>query len=348
MDAKQYKKALLVSDCAVTRPMLEEYFGFLADRCEEVVYLEDLVGYTDIQFQELMLGVEQNGPESYDALPALVEEIRDAEIVVAHMSIFNRKVLEGAKKIQLLGVCRGGVDNVNLDCVHEKGIRMINAASRSSDSVADFTAAIMVAEMKNIVRAAIELHENKWVKTFPNVGNNHNMRRQVVGIIGYGEIGMRVATRLKAFGCEIVVHDPFLSDADIKTRGAKPVSLEALLRTSDVVTIHLRLSEKTAGFLGREQFELMKPTAYFINNARAGLVDEGALLEVLRTHRIAGAALDVFSEEPLPEDSVWQRLDNVTLTPHIAGVSCDTVRNGVELVSQDVQKFMDGQTLRYL
>lgn len=336
------KKILMVSDCVISREMYMKYFDFAWSE-NKVVIVEDMKGFTDIDFQKWMLDTEQKGPEAFKANEEVLKQVSDTEILVVHMSIINKKILDAAKNLKIIFVCRGGCDNINMQYAAEKGIKVINAASRSADAVADVTVAMMISEMKNLIRSAIAMHDGKWIKEFTNFGHHHNLKTQTVGIIGFGEIGQRVAERLKGFGCRILAYDPFISDENIVHRGGNPVSFDNLLKESDIVSIHLRLSEKTRHFIGEKEFTKMKKTAYFINNARSGLVDQKAMINALKTRKIMGAALDVFDVEPLPLDHPLRELDNVSLTPHMAGVSCDTVNNGVELMAEELQKYLKGK-----
>ena len=331
------EKILMVADCVVTEALYRKYFP-AAFAAHEVEVVEDMKGYTTIDFQKLMLGTEQRGAEAFEANPEIVENIREATVLVVHMSVINRQVLDAAEKLKTIFVCRGGCDNLNMELIKERGIRLFNAASRSADAVADYTVAMMIAETKNMIRSAIALANGKWEKEFSNFGHHHNLGRLTVGIIGFGEIGRRVAKRLEGFGCGVLVHDPYLPDAEVEKRGGTPVTLDRLLREADIVTLHLRLSESTKNFLGEAELGKMKKTAYLVNTARSGLVDQEALAEALRQHRLMGAALDVFDVEPLPADSAFRSLDNVSLTPHMAGVSCDTVDIGVELMGEAFAK----------
>ena len=334
------EKILMVADCVVTEALYRKYFPEAFEK-HEVELVEDMKGYTTIDFQKLMLGTEQQGAEAFDANPEIVEKIKDATILIVHMSVINSQVLNAAKNLKTIFVCRGGCDNLNMKLAKEKGIQVLNAASRSADAVADYTVAMMIAETKNMIRAAISLANGKWEKEFSNFGHHHNLGRLVVGIIGFGEIGKRVAKRLKGFECRVLVHDPYLSDDEVRERGGVPVTLKQLLTEADIVTIHLRLSESTRNFIGKAELDTMKKTAYLVNTARSGLVDQDALADALRERKIMGAALDVFDIEPLPADSKFRKLDNVSLTPHMAGVSCDTVDIGVELMGEAFLKHIN-------
>jgi D-3-phosphoglycerate dehydrogenase len=170
------------------------------------------------------------------------------------------------------------------------------------------------------------------------------LSEMMVGVIGYGHIGTKVVRILKAFGCRTLVCDPYvqLSAQDLRD-GVVQAPLERLLRESDVVTLHARVTEETRGFIGRNEFEQMKPGAYFVNTARGPMVDYEALTEALKNRRLRGAAIETFAVEPTPANLELLRLDNVTLTPHIAGASVKTVKFAAEATAEEVRRYLAGE-----
>lgn len=342
------KKAVIVYDTKITHEMVEKHMSFLRDAGYEVQIIRDWEGITHEDFQKLMLNTELYGPEGYEVNPEILTAVANADILTVHFSIVNRTLLDAAKNLKLLGVCRGGCDNVNIAYAKEKGITCVHSAARSSDAVADTTVALMIAETKNLVRGSILLHQGGWANTYSNDAYTHNMRKMTVGIIGCGLIGTRVAERLKPFGAKVLGYDPYLSEDVVAQRGFTPVSLDELLSTADIISIHLRLSKDTEQFMGESQFAKMKQGAFFINTARAGLVDEQALTQHLSSHHLAGAAVDVFSTEPIPMDHPYLKLDNITLTPHIAGYSCDTVENSIEQMGEELRRYVADEPMLYV
>jgi D-3-phosphoglycerate dehydrogenase len=311
----------------------------------EVVILEDSQMQSPKAITEVMLKVEQQGADASPANPDVIEACRDADIVVVHVSPINAAVLEQAQNLKYVAVMRSGVENVNIDICKARGIHVINAPGRSAHAVADCTLALMLAEAKNIARGHKGLMEGKWIKQFANFNYTHDIRNCTMGIIGAGDIGRKVIDRLKGFGANIIVHDPYLADDVLEGMGLTPVTMDELLVQSDFISLHLRLSETTEKFFGTREFELMKDTAYFINTARSGLVDEAALVDALQNKRIGGAALDVFNEEPLGDKSPFLELDNVTITPHLSGTSTDTFANSVELIRDDLINMLENKKI---
>lgn len=304
----------------------------------EVTLLEDKALYDNEMITELMLKYEQHGADACKANPELVEAAKDADIIAVHIAVVNTEVIEAAKKLKMVAVLRSGIENIQQELCRERGIQIINAPGRSAPAVADMAVGMMLAEMKDIGRGHKYLMDGIWTKKFPNTDplNIRDMRKCTVGIVGAGQIGRKVINRLRGFECRILVHDPFMSNEDVEAMGYTAVSLNELLEQSDIISLHLRLSEKTKNFFGKQEFDHMKKTAYFINTARAGLVDEEAMIDALKNHRIQGAGLDVFQNEPLTADSPFLKLDNVTLTPHLAGSSADTFANSVEIIKEEL------------
>ena len=319
-------KVVCICDAGVPE-MLMQYMKKLPG-CDVTLYTEKTL--TDIKSLTMCeRTAELRGAEACAVSEELLEAVREAEILVTHVAPVNRAVLDAAPNVKILGVLRTGTENVNLDLCRERGIAVYNAEGRNSTAVADLVVALMICEMRNIARAHGALVQGKWVKMFPNIMMNRDMCRCTVGIIGVGKIGTMVAARLKGFGCRIL--------------GCEPVSKEELLRQSDFITIHMRHEAGQSALIGADELAMMKKNAILVNCARAGLVDTAALVEALRAHRIGGAAIDVFDEEPLSPDSPLLTLDNVTLTPHIAGTTVDAFANSVEIMLRQLSLILAGK-----
>ena len=185
---------------------------------------------------------------------------------------------------------------------------------------------MILSECRGLARAHCHMVQGTWDTTFAFFGNSMSLTGNTVGLIGFGNIGRAVAQRLKGFEVDTLVYDPFQPDDAIRAQGHTPVTLDELLARSDFVVMMARMSEDTKGMIGGRELGLMKPTAYFVNTARGGLVDYGALRDALARRQIAGAALDVFDVEPIDPADPLLKLDNVSLTPHVAGVSREGYR----------------------
>ncbi len=290
------------------------------------------------ELQARLLLLEQHGPDAAEPPDGVWEYLPETEFLMTHLCPVNRKMIEAAPNLRYLGVCRGGMDTIDHKAIQKRRIRVFNAPGRNANAVAEMTVALMLVEARNIARAHASLAAGRWRKEFGNDGIPGELRGKVIGLIGFGAIGRRVAEVLKGFGAELIIHDPQVSTELIRTAGAQKVGLPELLRQADFVTLHVRRDPDEVPLIGRAELAQMKPTAYLINTARACFVDEAALCEALQKKQIAGAALDVFDEEPLPADSPLRRLDNITLTPHLAGSTPEAWECAPGIVVQSMLK----------
>jgi D-3-phosphoglycerate dehydrogenase len=229
------------------------------------------------------------------------------------------------------------VENVNVDEATRRGVAVVNVYGRNANAVAEQALGLMLAEVRDLSRADAAIKAGDWPEEPTSAV--FELAGRTIGVIGFGNVGRKLARRLAGFDVRLLVYDPYVDAATIKEHGGEKVEdFAVVFRSSDVVTLHARLTDETSRFIGREQFSLMKPSAYFINNARSRMVDYDALYEALAGRRIAGAALDVHEDEPLPPESPWRRLGNVTLTPHIAGSTPEVWTNSATLVARAIKE----------
>lgn len=328
-------KIVGIGDLLLPSSDIEKGFRLLESEDIEVVTVDwPLKDYEELQ--NINLKVEQGGAEMYQPDDAVIEMVKDADIIITQFCTMTKKLIDSCTNLKAIGVLRGGIENVNLDYCNEKGILVFHTPGRNANAVADFTVGMMISECRNIAKAHRELKEGRWTRDYTNAAFVPDLCEKTVGIIGYGNIGRKVAQRLKAFEMNILAYDPYVKEAE----GVTMVSLEELMKESDFVTIHSRLTKETEKMIDARLLSLMKPTAYFINTARAGLVDEEALCEVLKTHKIAGAAIDVFEVEPPSKDYRMVVLDNVTITPHLAGGTRDAFTHSPVLLAKEMKKVL--------
>jgi D-3-phosphoglycerate dehydrogenase len=300
------------------------------------------LGSDKAELQRQRVLVERGGPGAVPVPGNVTDPGGDFDILLAHYAPVSAAMMDAFPKLQVIGIARGGVENVDLNAATERGILVFNVSGRNAHAVSDFAVGLMLAELRNIARSHQALHEGEWKKKF------HSHPRQLegkqVGIIGFGKIGTLVAQKLKGFEVKLVAYDPFATAEHFNSAAVQPLALLDLLSSSDIVTVHARLSEKTRALIGKEQLAAMKPGAILINTARAGLIDTLALIEALQTGQIAGAALDVFEDEPLPAASPLLKLDNVTLTSHLAGTTVEALERTPYLLCQNIQRFLAGRS----
>jgi len=296
---------------------------------------------TLVALQEANLAIEKGGPEAVSLPPEVTENVADFELVVVQFAPLSRAFIEAVQALKVIGVLRGGTENVDVAFATGRGITVMNTPGRNARAVAECTLGLILAEVRNIARAHTHLKQGDWRRTFPNTSAIPELNGKTVGLVGFGAVGRLVAGYLQALGSRVIAFDPYFSgDAGPVTL----VDLETLLRESDVVSIHARLTEESYHLIGEAQLALMKPTAVLVNTARSGLVDEKALTRALAERRIMGAALDVFDVEPLPPDHPLLGLDNVTIVPHLAGSTIDAFLNSPKLMAGHLARMLEGKT----
>jgi D-3-phosphoglycerate dehydrogenase len=319
-------------------------------------YLGDVIGDLKVgdwesnwdRLQARRREVEKKGPE-IESVPDLVKaEGANAEMIMGLFVPISSKVFDAMPEARIAGVSRAGIENVNLAEATRRGILVFNIEGRNAEAVSDFAVGLIIAESRNIARAHLAIKNGKWRKEFSNSGWVPQLKEKKVGIVGFGYIGRLVARKLSGFNVEILVHDPFVDRSVESEFGVRLVEKDELFRNADFITVHARLDAENKGMVNVRELGLMKPTAYIVNTARAGLIDQKALLAALRGRKIAGAALDVFENEPLEQGSEFLDLDNVTLTTHIAGTTKEALSGSPGLLMEDIKKFFEGDNPRFI
>lgn len=253
----------------------------------------------------------------------IVDQMRDADFLLLLLATVPERALRQAKKIKLIQLFTQGYDNVPLHITEELGIPVANFIGGTA-AVAEHTILLMLALLRRLLPSIAILKSGKF-NTDVNRTLYHQLCGKVAGLVGLGNIGRHVAGILRGFGADVIFYDKAKINQDsLKGIKARPVNLEELLRTSDIVSLHLPLLQDTRGLIGREQFEMMKPSAIFLNTSRGELVDEGALIQALKDGEIAGAGLDVYAREPPDRDNPLLTMENVVTTPHIADAASES------------------------
>ncbi|MFA9516079.1 NAD(P)-dependent oxidoreductase [Halopenitus sp. H-Gu1] len=291
-------------------------------------------------FRDVTMDMEQRGPNDYDA-SGIVDNVGDATMLVVHKAPVSRAVLEAGENLEVVAAARGGVENVDLEAADDHGVTVLHAPGRNANAVSDYAVSFGLAAHRRIPEFVETTGSGEWNLEFDPSGLPRDVEHLTVGVVGFGNIGRKVATRWNGFGPEVVAYDPYVDDDVIHDQGARSVSLEELLEESDVVTLHVRLTEETSHMMGTPEFDRMDEDALLVNTARGGLVDTDALVDALQSESIGGAALDVFEQEPLPEGHPLLSLSNVRLSPHTAGSTRDAVLNGSRIVTEDLIAILD-------
>jgi D-3-phosphoglycerate dehydrogenase len=280
----------------------------------------------------------------------IVAFVGDAPILVTHLAPLSAAMMDRLPRLKLVAVSRGGPVNIDIAAARARGIQVVNTPGRNASAVAEFAIGAILSQTRMITRGHDALRRGEWRGDLYRADlAGDELSEMTVGVVGYGHIGTRVVRLLKAFGCRVLVCDPYvqLSVDDLRD-GVEHVSLDHLLARSDVVTLHPRVNDETRGMIGAAQFGAMKPGCFFINTARGPLVDYQALYEALHSNHLRGAAIETFAIEPVPAEWPLLQLPNVTLTPHIAGASVKTVRIAARAAAQEVWRFLNGEPLHHL
>ena len=279
--------------------------------------------------------MERQGANAVPVPAELLDAVTDAQALCLHFAPVGERVLAAGSRLRVVAVARSGLENVDVATATKLGIAVVPALGRNAGAVAELQLALMLAETRNVARADASIRAGGWRKEFP--GARIEVAGRTVGMVGFGQVGQVFATRVAGFGCRLLVHDPYVADSVLVAAGVERAgSLAEVFAESDFVLVQARHTPRTERMIDARLLRLMRPHAYFINVARSRLVDEAALLDVLRDGAIAGAGLDVFDEEPLPADSPWRSLDNTTLTTHFGGDTEDTNRTSARLVAEAV------------
>lgn len=259
-----------------------------------------------------------------------VERLRDFDAFVANRerTRFTRELFQALPRLRLIAQTGNHAYHVDLAAAAERGVVVARATGGFSYGAAELAIALALALVRQIPAADAAMKRGEWRTPMTRVLHN-----KTLGIVGLGHVGRHVATLAGAFGMKV----------QSWSRNAPPAALDALLESSDVVSIHATLSQETRGLIDARRLALMKPTAYLINTARGAIVDEAALVSVLREGRIAGAGLDVFAEEPLPAGHPLTQLPNVVLTPHLGWPTDEAYERFADAAADVILAWLDGQ-----
>ncbi len=274
----------------------------------------------------------------------LIEKIKNKDaLLVRSATKVTADVIEAAERLKVIGRAGVGVDNIDLEAATKHGIVVVNAPEASSITVAEHTMGLILSLARRIPFAHSSLKANKWEKKkFLGI----EIRGKTLGVIGLGRIGSQVAKKAKAFEMEVIAYDPYVTEKHAKNLTVKIVSLDELLSKSDFITLHIPLTDKTKGLIGKKEIQKMKDGAYLINCARGGIVDEKALYEGLKSGKLAGAALDVFEKEP-PIDNPLLTLDNIVVTPHLGASTQEAQIFASVVACREVLKVLRNEPPKY-
>jgi len=279
--------------------------------------------------------------EASDAEEQLIAALPGVELAITQMGPFTERVLDAAPDLRFLVCCRGGPVNVNVPAATKRGVIVSSTPGRNAVAAAEHAVTLMLGALRNLPRLQKTLEQGEWrsdLYSYEDCGSE--LDGATVGLVGYGAIGRRVARVMIAFGARVLVADPFV-DSDLP--GIEIVSLDELLRQSDVVSLHARLTDQTRGMIGVAEIAAMRRGAVLVNTARGGLLDYDAAVDALESGQLGAAAFDVFPAEPLPAGSRLLTAPNVVMTPHLAGATKQTARRAGSIAAEAVAAYLDGR-----
>jgi glyoxylate reductase len=274
----------------------------------------------------------------------IIEKARKVDALATLLSDkINAEVFDAAPKLKIVAQMAVGFDNIDIPEATKRGIYVTNTPEVLTDTTADFAWALLLAVARRVVEADKYVRSGQWkVGWHPMMMQGRDVYGATLGIVGAGRIGFAVAKRATGFDMKILFYD-VVPRPEMEKLGAKKVDMDTLLKESDFVTIHVPLMKETYHLINEEKLKLMKKTAYLINNSRGPVVDEKALYQALKEGKIAGAALDVFEQEPTPVDNPLLKLDNVVVAPHISSASYETRSRMAEMVAENLVAFLEGE-----
>jgi len=300
----------------------------------------------------------------------LINALQDTHLLLVGYEKVTARVIENSPSLQLIAVSRGNPANVDIQAAEKHHICVLHTPGRNAIAAAEYTMGLILSQARHITQAERALRSGKYLgnpaadfstcDTSADViwnldGDNpytrfsgNELLGKILGLIGFGHVAMQVAKYAQAFGMQVNVFSHKNDKKQAEEHGVCFVDWKTILAESDILSIHCKVTSKTTGMLDKKAFALMKPTAYLINTARACIVDQKALLDALEQKKIAGAAIDVFWYEPLPVNHPLLKMNNVTITPHLAGATAEVCNRHSKMIVDDVLCWLDGKTPCYV
>jgi D-3-phosphoglycerate dehydrogenase len=336
-------RILILGDSYCPSAAFRPAFASLAARHQvSFTDLVDDLGWVPVSPSERRLRETQGSPAQ------VIAALDRHEVLVMQGAPISDAVFNAAPELRLVCCARGGPVNVDLEAATQRGIPVVITPGKNADAVADLTIAFLVMLARRLPEVARHIegggefgHDNYEGRAW----FGHDLAGHTLGLVGFGQVGRRVAIRALGFSMRVVAHDPFVAPEAITEFGAEPVDLAELLETADFVSLHARAGAADRHVIGAEQIGLMKPGAYLVNTARDTLVDEAALVESLGSGKLAGAALDLVSPSPATGRHALLAFPNVIITPHIGGATHETLHHAAAMAAGEIERLLAGEPL---
>ena len=296
--------------------------------------IEEVLSYAPSHYQIVVVDRTTSEEEK-------IKQVLDADFLLCYGQDPSDKVLRSLKKCRLVQLLAAGYDRINLGILEELGIPCSNNGGANSWAVADHAVLLMLAVYKQLLASVISTRKDAW--SLPITGENtFEMANKKIGILGLGNIGKQVAKRVQGFDATVIYHDIYRMNDDEKKLDVSYVSLRELFKESDILTCHTPLTGSTKHIVNDQTLSMMKPSSVVINTSRGAVVDERALIRALNAGVVAAAGLDVFEREPVDKENPLLRMDNVIVTPHMAGTTWDTWARRAKFGFENIKRVNDG------
>ncbi len=278
----------------------------------------------------------------------LLEKIKveDIKIIICEAEVLREDFFEAVSGLELICCARGNPVNIDVEAANKANITVTACPGRNATAVTELTVGLMICIARNVIPMHNTVQNGEW-KGLEGIlaGIGVELEGKTAGIVGLGAIGYKVAKILKAMGMNVLIYDPYVKPERVEDVDGKVVALDVLMKESDFVTIHAVYNKETKGLISADMISLMKPTAFLINLGRSRITDEKALVQALKEHKIAGAAIDVYNREPTGRRaSPYKDLDKVITTPHIGGQTTDVIHHYSKMIYEDIKDFIAGAT----
>lgn len=332
-------KILVVGDSYMPPRYFAEAFAPLeATNAIEYFQVDAAWPFEPTTSSERRLREYQGSPEE------LAGRMTGVDVLVVQGAAVTDEVLDASPELQLVCCARGGPVNVDVEALTARGLPLVNTPGKNAEAVADLTLAFLVMLARGLPSAQRFIDEGNQLRDNWEGARfiGSDLRRHVLGLVGYGQVGRRVALRALAFGLTVLVYDPYVEDV---AAGEQVESLDELLGRADFVSLHARATPDTENLIDVETLAAMKPNAFLVNTARESLVNEDALDAALASGRLAGAALDVVRTTEQSGRHRLLRHENVVLTPHLGGATHETLLRGAEMIAEEIARFAAGDPL---
>jgi D-3-phosphoglycerate dehydrogenase / 2-oxoglutarate reductase len=283
---------------------------------------------------EVVFAHDSESPEFASALEAA------EALIVRSATAVDAGLMDKGSHLKVIGRAGVGVDNIDIPAATERGIAVVNAPSGNTIAAAEMTMALILATMRHVAAADASLRAGRWDRA---LFKGAELRGRRLGLVGAGRIGAEVAIRCQAFGMDVIIYDPYLSAERAEEIGSRLTDLDEVVKTSDVISLHVPFTDETQGMIDEAEIMRMKPGTYVVNASRGGVVNESDLAAALESGHLGGAALDVYEDEPLSEDSPLRSAPNLTLTPHLGASTVEAQEHvAVEVAENVAAVLVDG------